>query len=482
MTSENKSTQREATAQNLAQRLKQEAPKSIHQLRPGVSFESIWEGEIKEMRPVKVSKSTSQMRRVIAAAVVLVLATAAILGARLLESSKPMPAAPDVSGIHFRELDDIYASGKPRQVIDEQLDKLSTPLNIVVEDQGITLTLVKAYYDGGQLMIDYVVDDQSGGPELNPDNASFNYELKIPEKVDTQAQGSRRSKTFLTPHRFAGTIVQRFDAYDRPTNLQVNLKVSRLATKNGKWEANIDLSSAKIDQLTSTFYPGTTFTYKGSEFNVTEVSAGPTYSLIRMDQKLSGDISAQGIMYYDDQDTRFSTQWMTGDGSEKGVVKWSETVDPFKSINPKPSSLRLRIFDSQIMSDANTGTATQPFDGKTPVTLKGFDGQTMTLTNIDFQKDRTVVQLKYSDRDVQNWFPYFNSSNKEDGYSAYYPPQRISQDELLFEAIFPPMNPDELTEFAATTSKESEAQSVDIPLDWNTAVKGRPAAKPSVSK
>ena len=478
MTLEKNQTQTEITEQEMAQRLKQEGPGSMASLRTDISFESVWEGELKQMRQVKVSRMGSRFKKGFAIAAVLLLAAAAIFGIKLLDSSKPVPAVSDVSDIKFRELRDIYAPNANRNVEDEQIEALSTPLNIVLKDQDVTLTLVKGYYDGGRAMIDYVVEDQSGGADLNADNASFNYTLKPSAVGEEWDQNPTRSKTFLGSHRFAGTLTYTLNSYNGPTALTLNLKVSRLATKNGNWEAKIPLSSAKTDKLTSTFYPGTSFTYKGNEFTLTEFSSGPTFNLIRMTQKAPGEISAQGIMYYDDINTYFHEQWMTGDGSEDGIMKWVQTLDPFTTINPKPSSLELRIFESQTMDDTNTGMNTQPFEGKTPITLTGFDGETMTLTDINFQKDRTVVQLKYSDPNVQTWFPYFNSSKTKDGYSAYYNPLRISKDDLLFEAIFPPMNPDELTEFAATTSKKPKSKSFEIPLDWDKAIPGRPNTNP----
>ncbi|WP_172250995.1 DUF4179 domain-containing protein [Saccharibacillus deserti] len=479
MTRDNRLVQNDIPEQDMTQRLKHEGPGSIANLRSDISFESVWEGELKQMRQVKASGMGSRFRKGFAIAAVLLLAAAAIFGIQLLNSSKPVPAVSDVSGIEFRELRDIYAPNANRNVEDEQIEQLSTPLNIVLKDQDVTLTLVKGYYDGGRAMIDYVVDDQSGGADLNADNASFNYTLKPSAVGEEWNQNPTRSKTFLGSHRFAGTLTYILNSYNGPTDLTLNLKVSRLATKNGNWEAKIPLSSAKTDKLTSTFYPGTSFTYKGNEFTLTEFSAGPTFNLIRMTQKAPGEISAQGIMYYDDIDTYFHEQWMTGDGSEEGSMKWVQALDPFTTINSKPSSLGLRIFESQIMDDTNTGTDTQPFEGKIPITLTGFDGETMTLTDVDFQKDRTIVQLKYSDPNVQTWFPYFNSSKIKGGYPAYYNPQRISKDELLYEAIFPPMDPDELTEFAATTSKKTKFKSFEIPLDWDKAVPGRPNANPA---
>ncbi|QDH23331.1 DUF4179 domain-containing protein [Saccharibacillus brassicae] len=482
MIRDNRTVEHDIQKQELAQRLKHEGSGTIANLTTDLSFESVWEGELKQMRQVKESGSGSRFRRVFAVVAVLLLAAAAIFGIRLLDSSKPMPAVSDVSDIKFRELRDIYAPTTGRRVVDEQIEKLSTPLNIVLKDQDVTLTLVKAYYDGGRVMIDYVVDDQSGGADLNEKNASFDYKLKTSADGKEWDQSSTRSKTFLGSHRFAGTLTYMFKSYNGPTALSVDLKVSRLATKNGKWEAKIPLSSAKTDKLTSTFYPGTSFTYEGNAFTLTEVSSGPTFNLIRMAQKATGQISTKGIMYYDDVDTRFYQQWMTGDDFEEGSVQWVEVLDPFVPTNPKPSSLKLHIFESQTMDDTNTGTATQPFEGKTPITLTGFDGETMTLTNIDFQKERTVVQLKYSDLNVQTWFPYFNSSKTDGDYVAYYNPQRISKNELLFEAIFPPMDPDELTGFAATTSKQPKFESVEIPLEWDKAIPGRPKAIPAASE
>ncbi|CAM3982675.1 DUF4179 domain-containing protein [Saccharibacillus endophyticus] len=470
-----------SSEREIVERLKADGPDSLKKLNPGVTFDRIWHDQPDQMKRIIPVKRNYRMPIFAALAAILLLASAAIYG---WNESRSVPAKWNISGIDFRHLVDEVAPRELRFKGEERIDEFFTPLNIRLEDQGITLTLVKAYYDGNDVKIDYVAERSDTSIPLNEATSTFEYELKRTdaESDDPPQAEIRVTRTVLDSHRFAGTLTYAFWKFDGPQKIKLALRVHELASTPGNWQTELELDSSKTDARTLTFFPNQTIEYQGYVLRINKIKVGPLWNVIETTRHNPQEDSSLEITYSDDIDTRF----LTGNRSYSDMNPSREdyqdevfAIEPFSAINPEPSSLALTLSKIHLSKPEDADAPEddmilQTFDGHLPLVFKGFDGETMTLTDIDMQKDRTVFRTKYNSPHAQSWI--FNIRTKKGEILSFniFSPERISANELIFERAIERINPDDIAAFMVMPFRAPESQKrFEIPLDWNKAVKGR---------
>ncbi|WP_172193775.1 DUF4179 domain-containing protein [Saccharibacillus qingshengii] len=463
--------------QELVNRLKTEGPESLKKADLNVMFEQIWQDQPDQMKKV-LPNSRKKRTQVFVAFILtfLLIGTAAYT----LNESKSVPAKSDISGIDFRNLVDIIATKEVKYRGEERIEDLSTPLNIVIKNNGVTLKLVKAYYDGGKAKIDYIVETSAHKNPLKKSTSTFKYELKLigVDEKDQPFTDLRTTRTLLDQHHFAGTLDYSFSDFNGAKEIKFSLKAHELANTSGDWHAEFSLNSSKADAQTFTFFPNQSFKYQGHRFNVDKIKVGPLSNVIQMTRYNPQDGSGVEVSYSDNIETLFRPL-MGGvtdmGGNEDGYTDEIFSIEPFSTIYRKPTSLFFDI--STFDQPQESGTVKEPFDGRLPITLEGFDGDKMILTHIEYRKDSTIVRLKYNSPNVQSWTPYFVPVQGKEDLNLSFKTQsfeRISKTDLIFEGVLGPVNPEDIAAFAATTYKAPKSQErFEIPLEWSHALKGR---------
>lgn len=472
-----------ASEREMVERLKAEGPESLNKLNPGVTFDRIWQEQPDQMKRVLPGKRKNRTRFFAAFAVVLLLLGAVIYGSREL---KPVSAKLDISGIDFRHLVDEIATNEVRFRGEERIDDFFAPLNIKLEDQGVTLTLVKAYYDGNDVKIDYVVESSDHRNPLNAATATFEYELQLLglDAEDQSQVNNSIKRTVLDSRHFAGTLTYTFFESNGPEKLALALQVHELANTPGNWQTEIVLNSSETDAQTLTFFPNQTFEYQGYVLKINKIQVGPLWNVIEISRHNPREESNLNIIYSDDLETRFLTgnrSWGSTNPTNDNYLDEIYVLEPFSAFHRKPDALVLTLSKSYLLKaedvpekDRKDDTIVQPFDGRLPVTLEGFDGETLTVTDIDMQEGRTVFRMKYNSPNVQSWMPYIKTKKGEILTFNTRSPERISENELIFEAVLGPVNVDDIAAIEAMPFQAPESQKrFEIPLDWSKAVKGR---------
>lgn len=449
----------------LEHRLEREAPEVIAELRTSVSFDHVWEQDAR-MKPTPIPKKRSRPAVWVKAAAAFVIAAGVAAGTNGYLNQKS--AGPNLSGISTTDL--TYQQGigvawtRGYEQIEQQ--KLSTPLNLTIEDQGVTLTLLDVFYDGTEVRINYVAENKKSDPALNEANASFNYTLTVDGAGENDISESTRSKAFLDDHRFAGVIRFDFQQDYHPSETIARLNLTRLTTKDGSWKADIPLSMKKTEAVTRTLYPNTEFKLYGRKYKVEKVVAGPVSTWLTIKNIGGTDTTPQSEMnfqLFDDQQN-----WL--------VPKFgSNQYEPLTTLNPQPKYLTLeatRVFNAVAGSSKQVDA---DWTGKTPIVLHGYGEDKMTVTGIDFLKDRTVMRYEINDPNLQQGTPMLTDAS-EKGYLSATFGYRTSVDKLTFQTEFAPMSPDSLRKVSMTmedrTKSKTPELSVKIPLDWSKSEVG----------
>ncbi len=450
----------------LENRLEREAPEAIAELRTSVSFANVWEQDAR-MKPTPIPKKRSRSAVWIKAAAAFVIAAGVAAGTNGYLNQKS--AGPNLSGISTTDLTYQQGIGVAWTRGYEQIEqrKLSTPLNLTIEDQGVTLTLLDVFYDGTEARINYVAENKKSDPALNEANASFNYTLTVDGASENDISESSRSKTFLDDHRFAGVIAFDFQQEYHPSETTVRLNLTRLTTKDGSWKADIPLSTKKTEAVTRTLYPNTEFELKGRTYKVEKVVAGPITTWLTVNPVESSDPSLQEefvFQLYDDKENGFMSKW--------GPTRQYE---PFTTLNPQPKYLTLEVNPVTQMMPENRKQVDAEWTGKTPVVLQGYGEDKMTVTGIDFLKDRTVMRYEINNPKLQMLTPSLTDASGQ-GYLSATLGYRTSADKWTFQMEFAPMSPDSLREISVMmedrSKEEAPEATVKIPLDWSKSEVG----------
>ncbi len=447
----------------LEQQLEQEGPGTIEKLQPGTAFHQVWEKE-NSMRPAhssaRAQKSRASAWMKAAAAVVVAAGVAAGVSGYWNQET----AGPDLSG--FSTTDFTYQKGigvawnRGYEQIEQR--KLSTPLNLTLEDQGVTLTLIDVFYDGTEARINYMVENQASDPALNEANASFNYTLDVEGAGQHDLTEPARSKTFIDDHRFGGVISFQFEQDYHPAETTAHLKVTRLATHNGSWQADIPLSNEKTEALTRTFHSNTEFKLDGRTYQIDKIVAGPLSTWLDIREAGRPESRPQdelGFQLYDDKgNALISKRYDLGQ------------YEPFIPLNREPESLTLLVTRMEQAAAGESKIAEAEINGQFPVVMHGYGSDTLTVTGIDFKKDRTILKYEVSNPDLQAATLLLTDKKGQEYFSPTFG-YRTSADKWTFEAEYAPIAPDSLQKVSAVVTKETAAESaeatVKIPLDWS---------------
>ncbi|KEQ23833.1 DUF4179 domain-containing protein [Paenibacillus tyrfis] len=428
----------------------------LKQLGPSFTFEELWElhkRSVGKSRPSGKGSMTLRKKGMILGYAVIVCA---ILLTGIGLYSPSIGAA--LQKVFFIDL--FYKN--VRGGIDSglyQIEKqnLGTTTDVSVTDQDIRLTVAEVFYDGIQFVVNYQVDYPKK-QKIKEEDAAVYYNYKFKDAHPTMI--GTHAFTITGDHTFIGTTV--FNTEPLPENARLHIEIRRIGTTDGNWDVTVPISLSKAKPLTKIVRPQTAGTYEHKKFIVNQITFTPvgTQLVIETDEELS-------FLLEDDLETRFDN---AGGMGGKGEVRRNFGLP--SEVNPKPPYVILVVGDAT-NEPLNTLRQREEYadytgPGSLPVTLKGARGGTVTITDVQFLEDSTVVYYEASDAANQKPFLILEDSSGE-RFTSQKNDVRTSRDSFAYKVEYPKL-PSSRFKFELVVNEYSqepkEPVKIKIPIDW----------------
>ncbi|PUA34882.1 DUF4179 domain-containing protein [Paenibacillus elgii] len=432
----------------------------LKQLGPSFTFEELWEfhkHSVGKSRPsAKGSMTLRKKGMIVGNAVIL----CAILLAGIGLYSPSIGAA--LQKVFF--IDSFYKNvggGMDSGLYQIEKQNLGTATDVSVKDQDIRLTVAEVFYDGIQFVVNYQVDYLKK-QKIKEEDAAVYYKYKF-EDAHPGMIGTH-TFTITGDHTFIGTTV--FNTEPLPENARLHIEIRRIGTTDGNWDVTVPVSLDKTKPLIKIVRPQMAGAYEDKKFMIDQITFTPvgTQVVIKTDHS--------GSLYYfleDDLETRLpgAGGGMGGGGEERS------NFAPLSEVNPKPPYVTLLVGE---VASQQTNTLVQQREeyadytspGSLPVTLKGNKGGTVTITDVQFLKDSTVVYYEASDAVNQRPFLILQDSSGK-GFVSAPNAVRLSRDSFAYKLQYPKLPSDRFT-FKLIVNEYSqepkEPVKVKIPIDW----------------
>ncbi|MFU1797598.1 DUF4179 domain-containing protein [Paenibacillus azoreducens] len=344
-----------------------------------------------------------------------------------------------------------------------QIEKqdLGVKLNQSVTDQNIRFTVDEIFYDGIQIVLNYDVEYLNAKEKINEKDASVYYNLAIigaePDMMSTH------KFTILNDHSFIGSTL--IDAYQYLDGYQLQMNISQIGQVKGDWSVTIPLSVSKTDPHTKTFFPNKVFEMDGKKRTVERITMTPvtTQIVIRSEDKKEGSDLSFNIR--DNLQTLFYSN-----GGLAGNGKYINNFAPPSSINPYPEYIEIAVNKKMRMNHLVQHEETAALTNKFPIILKGAHGGTVSITNVEYSEDGTM--LYYEASDAENQYPMIVLMDSKEHVNISEP-VRIAKDRFAFKMKYPKLDIRSslkakvfINEYEPGYKPEPPVW-VKIPLDWS---------------
>lgn len=445
-------------AGDIAGSLRQEAVMLMKDHKPSVQFEDLWS------RHTSRTQRTAALQRPFApffrwsVGLGVILLTSVIVMCAGIISPQVAEALRNIPFLQY--LYDKGVDTADLQRIDEH--NLTDNVRLAAQDQGIVFEMVNVYYDGIQLVMNYEVEYPESLPAITEEQAAVYYKLSFKDIEPTSI--STHDFTITGEHTFVGTTRLNFGNESMPEKLMLTMAVDCIGTTRGDWDITLPLDRYKSEMLTKTLYPqGIGFTYAKEEYNVQKLILGPvTTQLVIQKSNPYYNFNAQ---LEDDMGTIYSDQG--GDGATLDYYYFN--FSPLSEMNPKPEYMTITLTEPVENEQIKQTEERKRLGGVYPLVLQGNHGGTVTVTNVEFKENRTVVTYEASQPESQN--TWLTLEDKEGG--MIFPkgqPVRISRDSLTFQLNFSGIEPDETIHIVAQSYSYSDSVQrfkLRIPLKWD---------------
>ncbi|MEK3715455.1 DUF4179 domain-containing protein [Paenibacillus sp. FSL R7-0333] len=438
--------------------LQKEAEHMIHSMPSSVDFDELWQlhtGGVGKA-PRDRHRLSSYRKWVIGATAALAVTAGSITGIGFISPQ----VAEALRVIPF--FDYLYAKGGDREGLKSIEEKhLSSPTGADIADQGITFHLVEEYYDGISLVLNYEVTYPSSSEPITGKEAAVFYKLNFvghhPQTISTH------DFTITGDHTFVGTTRLSFGDKDLPDQLRLNMSIDCIGTTRGNWDLSVLLDRAKSNALSTTVYPkNLDFIYDKSLYTVDKLTLGPVTSQVIVMNRYPD--TWLNVMLEDDIGTLYMNQG--GDGATADYYYFN--FSPLTELNPKPEYMTLivsgRLGNSQIKLHEDR----QSLNGSYPLTLRGIQGGTVTVTAVDYEEKQTVVYYEAS-QVMSQLTELTLRQGQNQPITQTGQPVRISRDKLAFKLVFPPVQPSDKLEIMAryfSYPEDIQQFRLGIPVQW----------------
>ncbi|MEK3836116.1 DUF4179 domain-containing protein [Paenibacillus sp. FSL R7-0128] len=442
----------------LSAHLQKEAEHIIHSMPSSVDFDQLWQlhtGGVAQDR--RDRRQASLFRKwVIGATAALAVTAGSITGIGFISPQ----VAEALRVIPF--FDYLYAKGGGREELKPIEEKhLSNPAGAVIADKGITFNLVEEYYDGISLVLNYEVTYPSSSAPITGKEAAVFYKLNFeghdPQRISTH------DFTITGDHTFVGTTRLSFGDKDLPDQLRLNMSIDCIGTTRGNWDVSVMLDRGKSAALSTTVYPkNLDFRYDNSLYTVDKLTLGPLTSQVILMKSYPHDWL--NVMLEDDIGTLYMNKG--GDGATDEYYYFN--FSPLTAFNPKPEYMTLIVYETLENAQIKSHEDRQRLSGSLPLTLKGNEGGTVTVTAVDYEEKQTVVYYEVS-QVMSQLTELTLLQGKGEPITQTGQRVRINRDKLAFKLIFPPVQPSDQLEIRAryfSYPEDIQQFRLRIPVQW----------------
>lgn len=430
----------------------------LKQLRPSFTFEELWElhkQSVGKSRPSAKGSMTLRKKG-------MILGYAVILCAILLTGIGLYSPSVGVALQKVFFIDLFYKNvrgGMDSGLYQIEKQNLGTATDVSVTDQDIRLTVAEVFYDGIQFVVNYQVDYLKK-QKIKEEDAALYYKYKFKDAHPVMI--GTHTFTITGDHTFIGTTV--FNTEPLPENARLHIEIRRIGTTDGNWDVTVPVSLDKTKPLIKIVRPQMAGAYEDKKFIVDQITFTPvgTQVVIKTDH-------TESLYYFleDDLKTRFDD---AGGMGGNGEVR--NNFSPLSEINPKPAYVTLLVKDSTSVQSNTLHQREEYADyhgpGSLPVTLKGARGGTITITDVQFLEDSTVVYYEASDATNQKPFLILEDSSGK-GFVSAPNAVRLSRDSFAYKLQYPKLPSDRFT-FKLIVNEYSpepkEPVKIKIPIDW----------------
>ncbi|NEN80728.1 DUF4179 domain-containing protein [Paenibacillus elgii] len=445
-------TDKKGKAQDWSTESSEGVQSRLKQLGPSFTFEELWElhkQSVGKSRPSAKGSMTLRKKGMILGYAVIVCAIL-LTGVGLYSPS--VGAA--LQKVFFIDL--FYKNvrgGMDSGLYQIEKQNLGTATDVSVTDQDIRLTVAEVFYDGIQFVINYQVDYLKK-QKIKEEDAAVYYKYKFedahPAMIGTHAF------TITGDHTFIGTTV--FNTEPLPENARLHIEIRRIGTTDGNWDVTVPVSLDKTKPFIKIVRPQITGAYEDKKFMIDQITFTPVGTQVVIKTDHSGSLS---YFLEDDLETRFDNAGGIGNN-----------FSPLSEINPKPPYVTLLVHDSTSVQSNTLHQREEYADyhgpGSLPVTLKGARGGTITITDVQFLEDSTVVYYEASDAANQKPFLILEDSSGK-GFVSAPNAVRLSRDSFAYKLQYSKLPSDRFT-FQLIVNEYSpepkEPVKIKIPIDW----------------
>jgi hypothetical protein len=357
--------------------------------------------------------------------------------------------------IPFIELLYKHLGGLPNGLEQIEQNNLSTSVNLSATNKDIKFTVADVFYDGFQIVINYEVDFLNNQTKLSPEDATMNYNYKIEGAHPTMM--STHVFTITGDHTFVGTTL--IDTATLPDQPKITMSVNQIGNTKGNWKVTVPLSSEKSSRLTTTFRPELSATFKNKTITVNKITFTPVTTQLEIKSE-ERDLSYK---LKDDLETAFESAGGRGGNGEHFLG-----FSPASQINPKPRFLTLVVMDTS-GATVNQKNVYADYTDKFPITMQGYNGGYIKITNVEFLADTTIVYYEASDATNQTPFLMFQDPSGKQYYHNKHP-IRLARDTFSYKLQFPKLDSVSGLKFLMPIDVFEEEPKkpfeVKIPLNW----------------
>src|SRR5690625_578160 len=154
-----------------------------------------------------------------------------------------------------------------------------TEVNQTVSDQGITLSITDAYYDGIQISLSYIlkleqgIDAVDSLPHINLAHSRANL-----RSIDGSGSGTRK---IIDNKHYAG-IRSIYPSNKLPDAFYLSLSFDQIGDTEGSWQFRFPVSKKATDAASQVFTPDVTTTWDHTTVHVDQVILTPSSTAIQL--------------------------------------------------------------------------------------------------------------------------------------------------------------------------------------------------------
>ncbi|WP_189597101.1 DUF4179 domain-containing protein [Paenibacillus elgii] len=349
--------------------------------------------------------------------------------------------------------------------------QLSTKASLEATDHGIRMRITDVFYDGVKTLLVYDLEGTPSKLSLQGGNVPMSLDFNFIGHSPSYVGGG--DNVLTQSGHVKGTIEIRHSLL--PDHVQLQVNISSIGVQEGAWQFTIPLSTDTLSADIRTFKPNVAAQYGEHSIVVKQVRFTPVSTVLTVETTASAG-------KWGDVDFGVSDDWGTylhseggidgirtendTNGSAQEIVTRHVVLDTIQ-IRSHPEYLVLRPYTPQ-QSPAEYELK-QTYDGTMPMVFHQGNSGKVTITDVQFEPDKTLVYYETDRLDHQDAFMYVEDSRGKPIYNRTWP-VRVAKEPIAFVREFPPMDRKDKLEFNVKVWDEWKSAvtpfEIKIPLKW----------------